>query len=82
MGARGRAVLLSDGGSLSLTAEEPGLECKAFFTRVIGAEHLRIHEHLPSIGAKWYVSMYMCAMCNSKGSLFGLWHSIQISSGA
>ena len=59
MGARGRAVLLSDGGSLSLTAEEPGLECKAFFTRVIGAEHLRIHEHLPSIGAKWYVSMSM-----------------------
>ena len=30
----GRAVLLSDGGtrgSLSLTAEEPGLQCKAFF---------------------------------------------------
>ena len=59
MGARGRAVLLSDGGSLSLTAEDPGLECKAFFTLVIGAEHLRIHEHLPSIGAKWYVSMSM-----------------------
>ena len=82
----GRAVLPSDGGSLSLTAEEPVLECNAFFTLVIGAEHLRIHEHLPSIGATWYVSMSMCAMYNLKGSLldygaafkFHLEHDISI----
>ena len=58
MGARGRAVLLSDGGSLSLTAEEPGLECKAFFTRVIGAEHLRIL----SLGPNGMFAC-LCAQC-------------------
>ena len=67
----GRAVLLSNGGSLSLTAEEPGLECKAFFTLFIGAEHLRIHENLPYIVATCYV-LGLCTR-NVKFKEVSLW---------